>query len=634
MKNVFLLSLLLLTFSVSAQDWSKIDQIASQEAAMHRKMFQVPPKFTGQEYDLKYHRFNWKVDPAKDSIRGSVTSYFTAVQNNLSFVDFSLIPELIVDSVIYHGTHAMSIHVDDRVSITMPVPLPTGTLDSVTVYYHGKPVPAAGSFGSFITDSHNGSPVLWTLSEPYGAYEWWPCKNDLSDKIDSIDVYITYPNGNKAASNGLLVSTVTSGSWKTSHWRHRYPIAAYLIAIAVTNYSEYTENVVLSQGTLPILNYVYPENLTSAQSQTPDLWQVIQFYDTLIAPYPFMNEKYGHAQFSWGGGMEHQTMSYMVGFDYELMAHELSHQWYGDAVTCSSWHDIWLNEGFATYITALCYNFLQPAYWSSWKNGAIQYITSSPDGSVYVDDTTSVDRVFDGRLSYRKGAYVLHMLRWVVGDSAFFHGLRNYYNAHLYGYATTDDLISAMEASSGKQLDEFFADWFYGEGFPTYNVQVEWTGTQTKFVINQTQSHPSVSFFEMPLPIRCNINGHDTTIVLNNTQNNQTFLLDIGMPQSVSFDPDKWILSIGNQVSLGISIANNLQPAVYPNPVSDVLTISGLEAGAIYKTELINPEGKIVYNTMLSHQNNQLNVDKFASGIYTLRLVAGDKQHMINVVIK
>lgn len=633
MKNILLLPLLLFTLGASAQDWSGIDCIASQEAAMHRKMLQIPPKFTGQEYDLKYHRFNWTVNPAKDSIKGSITTYFTAVQNNLSLVDFSLMDNMLVDSVKYHGASAVSMHVNDKVTITLPVAIAAGTLDSVTVYYHGKPLPAAGSFGSFITDVHSGAPVLWTLSEPYGAYEWWPCKNDLSDKIDSIDVYITYPTGNKAASNGILLSTETNGSWKTSHWRHRYPIAAYLIAIAVTNYSEYTENVMLSQGTLPVLNYVFPENLASAQSQTPDLWEVLQFYDSLIAPYPFMNEKYGHAQFNWGGGMEHQTMSYMVGFDYELMAHELSHQWYGDAVTCASWHDIWLNEGFATYITALCYDFLQPAYWSSWKNGAIQYITSAPDGSVYVDDTSSVDRVFDGRLSYRKGAYVLHMMRWVVGDSAFFQGLRNYYNAHLYGYATTDDLISAMETASGKQLDEFFADWFYGQGFPTYSVQVEWTGTQTKFVISQTQSHASVSFFEMPVPIKCNINEQDTTIVLNNTQNNQTFLLDIGMPQSVSFDPEKWILSAGNQISLGISTANNLQPAVYPNPASDKLIISGLEAGLVYKTELINAEGKVIYVTELSRQSNQINVDKYARGVYTLRLTANNKQHMVNVVI-
>ena len=389
-------------------------------------------------YDLKYYRFDWYIDPAQYYIKGSATVYFETLEDDFAGIHFDFSSNLGIDSVTYHGENRTYEQSGDYLlTIQMPQPLDKGTLDSLTITYEGAP-PASG-FGSFVQTMHNGSPVLWTLSDPFGSQDWWPCKNGLGDKIDSIDVFITTPEAYRGASNGALVSEKTIGTDKVCHWRHRYPITPYLVAIAVTNYISYTDTVILDNGTeLQMLNFVYPENEAGARAGTGDLVEVLQFYDSLFITYPFHEEKYGHAQFSWGGGMEHQTMSFVFNFGWSLLAHELAHQWFGDMVTCASFEDIWLNEGSATYLEGLSQErFRGASAWQSWKSGRLANITSQTGGSVLVTDTTSVSRIFSGRLSYNKGAYLHHMLRWILGDEIFFQGMRSFLNTYSYDYART-----------------------------------------------------------------------------------------------------------------------------------------------------------------------------------------------------
>lgn len=202
----------------------------------------------------------------------------------------------------------------------------------------------------------NEKKVLWTLSEPYGARDWWPTKQTLNDKIDSCDIFVTTPSGYKVGSNGILLNVVQDGNNVIHHWKHIHAEPAYLIAIAVADYSEYIDWVPLDSGdSLMVLEYVYPCNLLSAQLQTTDIIPTMQFFIELFGDFPF--EKYGHAQFGWGGGMEHSSMTFVGGFNHGLLAHELAHQWFGDKITCGSWQDIWLNEGFATYLEGLTYDF-------------------------------------------------------------------------------------------------------------------------------------------------------------------------------------------------------------------------------------------------------------------------------------
>ena len=254
-------------------------------------------------------------------------------------------------------------------------------LDSLTISYSGNPI--SSGFGSFEQGTHNGDPVIWTLSEPYGAKGWWPCKQDLNDKIDMIDVYITTPQYNAsneeyiAVSNGLEQSQVVNGNNKTTHFKHQYPIPAYLIAIAVTNYEVYSHEVANNGNPFDVVNYVYPEDLAYAQANTGVTVDIMDLFTNLFEEYPYASEKYGHAQFGWGGGMEHTTVSFMGGFSRGLIAHELAHQWFGNKVTCGSWQDIWLNEGFATYLSGLVIEDFDglPSF-RSWRVGKVDHITS------------------------------------------------------------------------------------------------------------------------------------------------------------------------------------------------------------------------------------------------------------------
>ncbi|MBA3647150.1 MAG: T9SS type A sorting domain-containing protein [Chitinophagales bacterium] len=474
-------------------------------------------------------------------------------------------------------------------------------------------------------------PVIWTLSEPFGAKDWWPCKQSLNDKIDSIDIIVTCPRDYRDGSNGVLISEVQIGDYKSYHWKSRYPIAAYLVALAVTNYSSYSDYVPLLNGdSLQMLNYVYPENLGEARSGTHELINVIRLYDSLFIQYPFSKEKYGHAQFSWGGGMEHQTMTFVSGFGIDLLAHECAHQWFGDMVTCGSWSDIWLNEGFATYCEGLTNEFLYQSDWYSWKAKEIGYIVSNAGGSVFCNDTTEINRIFDGRLTYAKGAYVLHMLRWVVGDSAFFQGLKYYLTdaAISYGYARTADLQRNMELASGKDLSDFFNQWYYGEGYPSYYTLWNPTDTSVDITIEQTTSHPSVSFFSMPVPVEFTDASHDTIVVLQNTFSGQSFSVNLGFsPTNAVFDPDLWILSAYNTLTNINSESQSVDFIdVYPVPSSNVIGVTCHVSGKNSNNlEIVNMKGeriKIISENIVPNKVNNvsINIEKLPAGIYFIKL--------------
>ena len=340
-------------------------------------------------YDIIYQRMNWSIDPNVRYIQGEITSYFKSKSDGLWEIVFDLSDVLVVDSIIQNDLTVNFLHSQNQLKIQLSSALQKEQIDSLKIFYRG--VPAESGFGSFVKSEHEGIPIIWTLSEPYGAMEWWPCKQSLSDKIDSVDIIVTTPEMFLTASNGFLVSERIENGLRTMHWKHRFPIATYLVAIAVTNYSRYSDFLQLESGdSIEILNYVYPENLNYAKASTPVTVQIMKLFNEIIGDYPFASEKYGHAQFGWGGGMEHQTMSFMTNFSYGLIAHELAHQWFGDYITLGSWQDIWLNEGFATYMTALSYeNLTSNVDWFNWRKGSVEKITNDPDGSVFVNDTTA-----------------------------------------------------------------------------------------------------------------------------------------------------------------------------------------------------------------------------------------------------
>ncbi|MGZ4156322.1 MAG: T9SS type A sorting domain-containing protein, partial [Bacteroidia bacterium] len=452
--------------------------------------------------------------------------------------------------------------------------------------------------------------------------------------MDSLDVIVTTPQINRVASNGLLVSETLSGTNKIFHWKTKYPIAAYLLGVAVTNYVYYSNYVPLSPtDSIEVLNYVYPEDLAVAQSETPDIINVIKFYDSLTIVYPFANEKYGHAEFGWGGGMEHQTMTFVINFGHSLIAHECAHQWFGDRVTCGSWQDIWLNEGFATYFEGLTEQRFFPSTWYNWKLSKIANITSIPNGSVLCSDTTTVGRVFDGRLTYNKGSYLLHMLRWKLGDSLFFAGLKDYLNdpALAYKYAKTPNLKAHLESVSGQNLTNFFNEWYYGQGYPSYQINYSQVGTAVTITANQTQSDGSVAFFDMPIPIRfTGILGQDTTIVFNHTFSGQTFSATVNFPiLSAEFDPDLWILSANNTITGITDYQFNNQINVFPNPTNENISLYFLlKNQEDLLIELTDIRGRKIIDkieTVVSGTSTKLvNTEQFAKGVYILKITGKD----------
>ncbi|MBP6311581.1 MAG: T9SS type A sorting domain-containing protein [Flavobacteriales bacterium] len=619
-------------------DKCEIHEIAETESRGYPGWTKDDRLVTPRGYDMKYHRMDLHVDPAVRAIQGTVTHVFRSTAALTALV-FDLSSDLNVDSIRYHEAPLTGFSENDLLAITLPQPIDDGILDSITISWSGIP-PVAG-LGSFNQATHSGTPVLWTLSEPYGASDWWPCKEDLEDKADSLDMFVTVPNGQRVASNGLLLSQDPIGSGKVRfHWRHRYPIAHYLIAFAATNYAVYSDFVPLQDRVIEVQNYVYPEDSLAASEDSPMLIEQMQLYSDLFGEYPFANEQYGHAQFNYGGGMEHQTMSFMGGFSFELMAHELAHQWFGDKVTCGSWEDLWLNEGFATYLSGICYEQLAPEKWLPFKYSQRDNITSRSDGSVRVQDTTSIPRLFSGRLTYAKGAFLVHMLRWVCGDDAFYAGCRNYLAdpALQYGSARTPQLKAHLEATSGIDLTEFFADWYVGEGYPIYKIRWSQNMDNTITVeVDQTTSHPSVQFFEMPIPMRFANSESDTTLIFDHTYSGQRFTFQLPFSaDSAQFDPEVWVLS-------GQTVISKIPPAAfesdrlvaYPNPATDQLSVFvGMALFGTVTVSVSDPSGRVVMSWTDQVRQGQLdiNIQHLASGVYHLGITSEDRNAVVQFV--
>lgn len=554
-------------------------------------------------YMIDYNRCKWWVNPLRGAyFKGDVVAHFTVIGNTDS-LGFDFAGNLAVTEV--YGKNQVILNYrrsGNYMYVYKPGGWKAGERDSVGIRYQGNPS-NGGGFGYFVYDNHMKGPIVHTLSQPYGAQYWWPCKQSLQDKIDSLDVWVYTDTSMKAASNGLLArNDIINDTTRLMVWKHRYPIVTYLVAIAVTNYKEFTlgANLVGRTQTLPVLNYVFPQFYNSAQQEIPAILPILRLYDSLFIRYPFEKEKYGHAQFTWGGGMEHQTMSFMVNFSFDLMAHELAHQWFGDMVTCGSWRDLWLNEGFATYLTAISFEYLKPkSDWYRRLKGMRGDVTGKDDGSVFPTDTLNVGNLFNGRLTYNKGAWVLHMLRDKIGDSAFFKGCRQYLLAagNAYGFANTKGLQTQMELASGRKLDTFFQQWYYGQGFPYLKINWKQRGDELSLAMEQIPSDPSVPFWHVRVPLLFRGNGKDTLIhwEASNLKEGRTLKLNFQV-DTVIFDPNVKLLA---KASIGGMNLNHVQKEAFiitPNPaVGDVKIYSRNATG--FFAEVYNALGQQIWQS-------------------------------------
>lgn len=644
-KYLFLLFLITSPITFGQTEEFTFEKIVEAEMKSAAKLQNLTVNPNTQNYDITYHELRFTVDPSNYLISGLVTTTFTALAD-MSTVTFDLTDAVTVTSVTRNNiSQSFTQNTNKELVITLSTPITTGNSGTVVITYAGPP--ESNGFGSFNTTTHSGTPVLWTLSEPFGARDWWPCKQDLNDKVDQIDVYITAPSQYTSVSNGLEISQTINGSDKTTHFHHGYPIPAYLIAIAVTNYQTYNQQGGLGTTAspfFPIVNYMYPETATNNISSLAITPTIMNFFEATFTPYPFRNEKYGHCQFGWGGGMEHTTVSFMTAngngsYSRNLIAHEMAHQWFGDKVTCGSWRDIWLNEGFATYLASLVIENLDGnTAFVSDKSNKINNITSQIGGAVYLTETEAenVSRIFSSRLSYNKGAMVLEMLRWKMGDTMFFQALQNYLNDTnlAYNYALTPDLKAHLEAVYGNSLTEFFNDWIYNEGYPTYTINtVPINATQVQVTVNQTQSHPSVTYFEMPIEIRFigSLNEiFDAT--LENTFDGQQFIVDIPFTVAeVQFDPNKHIISKNNSVTLSHNTFT-LEESILlvPNPANDFVSIIISDNVVIDKIEIYNLLGQLI----AQKKTNQFSIADLSTGLLVVKIYTNDGVVVKNLLKK
>ena len=644
----FLIALLLVTSVktfAQTQDCKNVQDIALMERLSHERLASAEKlTFASTNFDVKYLRLEWEVDPAVWFIKGKVTIYYF-ITSATSSISLDLVSNgLGVDSVKQRNATLAKQHSNDVLQINFPTNVNAGIFDSISIYYKG--VPPNTGFGSFIQSTHAGAPIIWTLSEPYGSRDWWPCKNGLDDKADSIDVLITTPIAYKAASNGLLQSEtlINGGTKKITWWKHRYPIASYLVCMATTNYAVFNNSVQLGSINLPMQTFCYPESLASFQANTPFVLNALQLYHNLFGDYPFIKEKYGHVQFGWGGGMEHQTSTFVTNAGEGLMAHELAHQWFGDKITCGSWQDIWLNEGFASHLASIYSENKYPLQTLSTRLAEIDNITSVAGGSVWVDDTTNVGRIFSGRLTYTKGSHLLYMLRWILGDSTFFRGCREYLTDPklAYSFARTDDLKRHLEQVSGKDLTKFFNDWYKGQGYPSYHVQ--WTPLGSSYVrikMNQTVSHPSVSFFALPVALKFKNATQEKTIVVDNKFNGELFIRNIGfVPDTVLIDPAAWLITRNNTSQKVPDVANGQNVLqIYPNPVNDRFYVyfRNFSASTAF-INLFSSTGQLVESKKVSLLNGsefvEMISEPLASGIYVVHVEADNGYKVSKQILK
>lgn len=626
----FLLIGIITLFSQIVSGQSNINALINSE----KKQFLNDKRISKIEYpgdssiDVAYYKLDLKITYEPNYLKGAVTVVAESKIPSLKTFFLDLQNVLNVDSVVSKGKHLRYSHSNAKLNITLDTAYNTNKTFSVKIYYEG--VPGSSGFGSFEFGSHNGEPAIWSLSEPYGASDWWPCKDTPADKADSSDVWITCSSNLSAASNGILTDVTNNGDGTTTYkWKNQYPIAQYLISVAISNYYIYTTyfNFAVSDS-MPIVNYIYPEDFSSVKSDLDKTANMIKIFSERYGSYPFIKEKYGQAQFGWGGGMEHQTMTSLGAFGEDIQAHELAHQWFGDMITCKDWQDIWLNEGFATYSEAVYFDATQGEdYYNSMIQQDMQAAKKAV-GSVYVQDISSVNNIFNYNRTYAKGAIVLYMLRGIVGDSTFFKILRTYASDPKlkYGVAATGDFEADAEKVYGSSLKYFFDEWIYGENYPHYNVSWNFKNTMDnlyRITLNVDQTlNTNPAFFTMPIKIEVSTTLSDTTITIFNNSPSQQFILDVnGRPNYLTFDPKQQILmDVSILDSIDITKPKSFQlEQNYPNPFNPTTKITYMIP---VQTEGYIPVKLIVYDA-LGKEIAVLVDSKQAAGIHQVEFPYG-----------
>jgi aminopeptidase N len=586
------------------------------------------------KYDVRYYHLDITSETGTLFINAASTIKATVQATSLDTFAYELSHFLTVDSVVYNGAPITMWRIADMGYALLPISAANNSNISVTIFYHGNcPSTGSGAIGYGYSNATSGTwstAVTSTLSESYSAYHWFACKQSLQDFADSSSVYITTSNFNKAGSNGLLIGIDSLPGNKLKYkWHNNTPINYYLISLSVAKYVDYTiyahpNN--LTGDSIMIQNYVYsnPGCLPYWKNGIDTMALMVKYFSEQVSLFPFYKQKYGVCMAPIGGGMEHQTMSTQSFYEFNLNAHELFHQWFGDNVTCKTWSDIFINEGFASYGEYMALDYFK-GYASAQSNmlDVHNNVMSQAGGSVYTSDTTS-NRIFDSRLSYDKGAAVIHTLRFVLGDTLFFKTLKLFQTQYANSTASVEDFKNVAQTVSGMNLTDFFNQWIYGEGYMNINAEYASNGNVIKIKLMHTGSMAANNLYKTPLQIKCLSASGDTTVLVNLTTNTDNFIIPCTKTiTGLTIDPNNWILNKvgtitkGTDLFLGTENIATSSIELFPNPAKDFVNIKSTQQLISYK--ILNILGQTIVSNS-NFTNSKINISNLKTGVYWLQL--------------
>jgi aminopeptidase N len=599
-----------------------------------------------EKYDVNYYNLNLNMTNTSTYLSGMVRMDAKA-KVNLDSALFELFQSFTITEIRVNGIPVN--YSRNQSAIKVPVNATQGVYFSIETDYFGTPPtavtnPLGGGGMTYKKSQTWGNRVVWSLSEPFSAYEWFPVKQSLKDKIDSSDVSITVPDTCKAGSNGILVSVDTLGNGLLKfNWKNRHMIDYYLISVSVAKYIEHNYYVQPNGSTDSIFvqNFIYnnPQTLPYFLNDINETGDFLVLFSDLYGLYPYADEKYGHCMAPISGGMEHQTMTTQGFFEKTLTAHELAHQWWGNQVTCASWSDIWVNEGWASYSEYLMLENLYPAEKNQHMLDVHNNVMSQPNGSVWCLDSLNEGRIFSGRLTYDKGAGIIHSMRNIVNDdNLFFEVLNSFQTKYKDSVATGIDFKNELELQTGIDFDPFFEQWYFGEGYPTYALKWNQVGNDLFVKISHITSASNVTpTFTNPLDVRfIRVGLGDTIIRFNINSNNELFVIsEMGqITNSISIDPNNWVInqvaSILQDNTLGsINLEEESKIEVYPNPTDEVFQILNLNQNAEIK--IFNTNGQLLLSKNIA-PNDSIDIQEFSMGTYILDISFKENKRRIKLL--
>jgi aminopeptidase N len=626
--------------------------VKSKNNALKSNTLSIDQIAQTERYDVHFYHLDLSMTNTSTFLNGTVSMHGTA-REDLDSVWLELFDSFVISDLLLNG---VSVNYTRNLSaIKVPVNLQANDPFVIAVSYNGTPPTASSNplGGSGMTNASSptwGNQVTWSLSEPFSAFEWFPCKQSLTDKADSVYVDLTVPSSCKAGSNGVLVEEIDLGNGTTQFkWQHRFPIDYYLISVAVAEYIDYTvyADPVGASNPIPIQNFIYnnPATLPNFVDDIDETVEFIELFSELFGLYPFQSEKYGHCMAPISGGMEHQTMTTQGYFVNTLTAHELAHQWFGDHVTSASWSDIWVNEGFAAYAEYVMLEKLYPGDEVGDMADRHLNIKSQPGGSIWVEDSLNANRIFSGRLTYDKGAAFVHTLRYLLNnDDHFFAALRNYQQNHAFGTAIGLDVQEEMENESGLDLAAAFEQWYFGEGFPTYSAKWNVVGNELLVRITQTTSMPLITpLFTNDLDLKFQRAGVGDTIIRFNIQSADA-LFSISGLESVTalaaIDPENWIVNnvgtIQHDQNLGLSewleIESKGTISVWPNPVGDFMEVHSTKDEMLL-VKGMDPTGKLCYLQRVK-SGSTIDLSGFEAGLFLFQIESEHGGQVVRKIIR